>query len=60
MAHEFEHPLIGQEAVCPDGLGRVNSFLDNFPHQWIKIDTYIRNRGCNWAPHNVTLVPLNK
>ena len=54
-----ETPIIGQEAVCPDGLGRVakiiwlNGVIDR-----IKIDTYIENRGCEWAPLNVRLVPL--
>jgi hypothetical protein len=24
----FTHPIIGQEAICPDGLGRVIDYLD--------------------------------
>lgn len=55
---DFKHPVIGQEAVCPDGLGRVVAFKDDFPHQWVKVDTYVNNRGCQWAPRNVQLVPL--
>lgn len=54
----FEHPVIGQECLCPDGLGRVVAWCDNFPNQWVRVDTYIKNRGCKWAPHNVKLVPL--
>ena len=57
---EFNHPVIGQEAVCPDGLGRVVAYRDEFPHQWVQIDTYINNRGCQGAPHNVQLVPLRE
>lgn len=56
MPHEFKHPVIGQEAICPDGLGRVRAFKDSFPHQWIQVDTYIENRSCQWGPHNVVLV----
>jgi hypothetical protein len=59
MAHEFKHPIIGQEAVCPDGLGRVTAFKDEFPHQWIRVSTYIANRECEWAWHNVKLVRID-
>ena len=59
MAHEFTHPVFGQEAVCPDGLGRVTAFKDEFPHQWIRVSTYINNRECEWAPHNVKLVRID-
>lgn len=55
----FKHPIIGQEAVCPDGLGRVSAFRDEFPYQWIAVETYFNNRGCQWAPENVRLVALN-
>jgi len=56
---EFKHPIIGQEAVCPDGLGRVTAFCDDFPNQWIAVGTYVNNRECQWAPHNVQLIALN-
>ena len=56
MAHEFKHPIIGQEAVCPDGLGRVVAFKDEFPHQWIHVATYIDNWDRRWAWQNVKLV----
>jgi len=54
----FKHPVIGQEAVCSDGLGRVVAFCDRFPEQWIQVSTYVKDRGCKWAPHNVRLVPI--
>jgi hypothetical protein len=54
-----KNPIIGQEAVCPDGLGRVTGFADRFPEQWIRVETYINSRGCKWAPHNVKLVEIN-
>ena len=59
MAHEFKHPILGQEAVCPDGLGRVTAFKDDFPNQWIRVATYVNNRDCEWAPENVKLVRIS-
>lgn len=58
MTHTFKHPVIGQEAVCPDGLGRVIAFRDEFPEQWIQVATYVGNRECKWASHNVRLVAI--
>jgi hypothetical protein len=55
-AGKSKSPILGQEAICPDGLGRVVAFEDNFPEQWIQVDTYVDNRGCKWAPYNVTLI----
>ena len=60
MSHEFKHPIIGQEAICPDGLGRVTAFEDNFPTQSITVSTYIGNRSCSWSPGNITLIHLNR
>jgi hypothetical protein len=54
----LEHIEIGQEAICPDGLGRVIAVLDNFPHQWVQVSTYVNDRQCKWAPHNVLIIPL--
>ena len=48
-------PIIGQECICPDGLGRVMSVE---PQGSIWIKTYIRNRECCWASVNVELLPL--
>lgn len=58
MNNTFAHPIIGQEAVCPDGLGRVSEFKDDFPTRYIVVDTYINNRSCKWDPENVQLVPI--
>ncbi len=58
MPREFERPVIGQEAVCPDGLGRVIAFCDRYPQQWIQISTYFHDRQCVWDPSNVKLVPI--
>lgn len=58
MPAMFKHPIIGQEAVCPDGLGRVTAYEDRFPHQWIQVSTYVKDRGCKWAPENVKLVAI--
>jgi hypothetical protein len=55
---DFKHPVIGQEAVCPDGLGRVMAYEDRFPHQWVQVSTYFNDRQCKWAPSNVKLVEL--
>ena len=55
----YRHPVIGQEAVCPDGLGRVVDFLDSFPKMWIQVDTYYNNRSCKWAHGSVQLVRIN-
>ncbi len=55
-------PIIGQEAICPDGLGRVVNFGDDDAGaMWIEIDTYIRNRACEWDAKNVELIdPRNQ
>ncbi|WBC28607.1 hypothetical protein TPMD04_54 [Thiohalocapsa phage LS06-2018-MD04] len=54
----FCHPIIGQEAICPDGLGRVVAYEYNPPHRWIQVSTYVNDRGCKWAPENVKLVKI--
>jgi hypothetical protein len=51
-------PIIGQEAVCPDGLGRVKAWCDNFPEQWVQVSTYLDNRDCKWDACNVRLVEI--
>lgn len=56
----MEHPIIGQEAICPDGLGRVVAFRDRFPDQWIEVSTYVMDRGCKWSPCNVDLLPISR
>jgi len=54
----MKKPIIGQEAICPDGLGRVSEFSDQFHDQWIRVETYINNRGCKWSPKNIRLVQI--
>jgi hypothetical protein len=51
--------IIGQECICPDGLGRVVKII-NGPANTIniKVDTYVDNRSCEWSEHNVTLIPI--
>ena len=52
----FPAIILGQEAICPDGLGRVADYNDQFPDRWIQVDTYVKNRGCRWDVENVTLI----
>jgi len=58
VSQTFKHPIIGQEAVCPDGLGRVIGFSDEFPDRWIRVQTYVNDRSCKWAPTNVALLKV--
>lgn len=59
MAHEFKHPILGQEAVVGRyGLGRVVSFMDNFPVQYIEVKPYVCDYAMKFAPDNVDLVPI--
>jgi len=51
-------PVIGQEAVCPDGLGRVVGFDWTSPNSWVQVSTYINNRSCKWDSKNVYIVPI--
>jgi hypothetical protein len=53
----MKKPIIGQEAICPDGLGRVIDF--DKPNKNIRVQTYIKDRSCYWSADNVTLVKLN-
>ncbi|MEE9367000.1 MAG: hypothetical protein V3W44_09960 [Dehalococcoidales bacterium] len=52
-------PIIGQECICPDGLGRVVSAHEN-DHGWIGVSTYINDRGCKWSPENIELIDPRK
>jgi len=56
----FLHPIIGQEAICPDGLGRVIAYKDDFPEQWIQVSTYVNNKSRKWGAENVQLVKLGE
>lgn len=57
--YSFQHPIIGQEAICPQGLGRVVSYRDDFPHQWICVRPYIGGCECNYDYSSVQLIPPN-
>jgi hypothetical protein len=52
--YDMSRPIIGQEAVCPDGLGRVRDVGIGY----IQVDTYYNNRSCKWGEENVQLVEL--
>jgi len=54
--------IIGQEAICPDGLGRVVEVGKLFCRKpsYIKVKTYINNRGCHWQADNVELINPRK
>ena len=53
-------PIIGQECICPDGLGRVSDYLSiKNEVQWVKVTTYFENRSCKWDIKNITLIKLN-
>ena len=51
-------PIIGQEAICPDGLGRVTAYRNSTLGAWIQVATYVNNKESKWAPLNVRLVPI--
>ncbi len=52
--------IIGQEAICPDGLGRVSYYNPSYNGNCIEIETYINNRSCHWDPINVELIDPRK
>ena len=54
----MRQPIIGQEAICPHGLGRVKAFCFDSPFKWIQVSTYVDNNDCKWDSDNVTLVLL--
>lgn len=54
-----EKPIIGQECICPDGLGRVMDYYKSDPPhcvQWIKVTTYINDRQRQWEAKDVELI----
>ena len=58
-------PVIGQECICPDGVGRISKIIQckmymNFPLEGtIQVETYFNNRSCHWDAKNITLIKLN-
>jgi len=53
-----EIPIIGQECICPDGLGRVISYDFEMPNYYIRVHTYINPCDRNWDRDSVTLIPI--
>jgi hypothetical protein len=48
--------IIGQEAICPDGLGRVME-VNQYS---IKVSTYFNDRQCCWDRNNIELIDPRK
>ena len=53
-----ERIIIGQEAICPDGLGRVESYQVGVPDSFIQINPYVGKRYMDgkWSPNLVELI----
>ncbi len=51
-------PIIGQEAICPDGLGRVEEIDFKLPNKNITIRTYVNNKSCIWDMDDIKLIPI--
>lgn len=53
-------PVLGQECICPDGIGRISEIeLNRYGFiTGIRVDTYVKNRGCMWDPVNVKVFSL--
>lgn len=58
MKSLYSNLIIGQEAVCPDGLGRIIWHETTYTGQTIQIQTYINDRSCKWDYTNVRIVEL--
>lgn len=60
MTPDAMFPAIGQECICPDGLGWVKAIQRNRygAIDGVVVETRFNNRDCCWAPHNVRLMPL--
>lgn len=58
---ELRNIVIGQECVCPDGLGRVAKVTryQAGGGGTIYVDTYFNNRLCGWDSRNVRLVRID-
>ena len=50
----FTGVVVGQECICPDGLGRISEIHPN----GVTVETYMHNRSCHWSRDNVILCPL--
>lgn len=55
--------IIGQECICPDGLGRVAEVVETDRSDIatkIKVNTYMNNRGCHWDIYNISLIRIGE
>lgn len=52
-------PIIGQEVICPKGLGRLRK-VSTGRHEGVyyTVDTYVDNEGLTYSAINCTLVPI--
>jgi len=48
--------IIGQEAICSKGLGRVIDYCDSTPYKWIQVETYVNDVSSKYAKDNVELI----
>lgn len=55
----LKRPVIGQECLCPDGVGRVHhvEFWGEEVHR-VYVDTYINNVRSGWDRRNVKLLKM--
>jgi len=51
-------PIIGQECVCPEGLGRVVGFGTKDDADWIQVKTYVNSKNARWLVEHVRLIAL--
>lgn len=62
ILHEYvefteTHPFVlGQEVLCPDGLGRISEIFGR-PQERLRIETYFNNRSCVWDVSNIKRWP---
>jgi hypothetical protein len=53
-------PILGQECICPDGVGRIKEIKkEPCGTASLVVETYFNDRSCCWAHHNVTLIPIH-
>ena len=52
--------ILGQEAICPNGLGRVVRYSANRPFTFIRIRLYTSQNEHDYAPINVELIDPRK
>ena len=55
------NPVIGQEVICSNGLGRISEIIPDICGQYkIRVDTYIKNYASWYASTNVEVLPLGR